>query len=182
MAWLYLGKHKTFAVSALLTVVGCSPTNTLSEETKDLIALCSAGIGLKLDIGLSTELDLFANGGSISSETSNEIRGAIFRGSNLSDAEVERAYSNYLGCIRGEKRQDEYLALLELRRDTVRRELSALGVTPDEIESLTDLMSDHIAATRNKDTVLAHELHRKINFEIARIVDGDSLAPYYQIS
>lgn len=168
-----------FAVSSVL---GCSPTNTLSQESQDLIAMCSAGVGLLLDVSLETELDLFANGGPISAETTEEIKSAISGSANLNDARVTRVFAIYQNCVRAEMRPNDFIKLLESRSNTVLNELAEMGVALEEIESLTQLMASHVTATKNRDTVLAHELLRRINSIISRLLGEFSTAPYYQVA
>lgn len=138
----------------------------ISSETKNLIAQCSAGIGLRLEGALQAEVEKLAVSGSLSASAEQEIRGAIFAGADLSDAETQEAFNSYIDCVTGKKQVAEYVELLELKRERILAKLTKLNVDEVNIAEIDSLIARHIDATKNGNVILAHELHTQINAEI----------------
>lgn len=164
-------RHRTekAAVLACLALASCGPTNVdpIDKNTRNRIAVCSAGIGLDLSSELQAELSEFSLGGTLSAKTRQQIRGTIFNDTSISDIERSAAFDAYLACIRQQTQLDHYIETLESRRQVVLRELLVGGLPNSEVESIADLTSRHITATRTGNYVLASDLYRQITLAIS---------------
>ncbi|MCR8826961.1 hypothetical protein [Pseudosulfitobacter koreensis] len=158
--------------AVILVIGGCdmsAPVDLVDADTRNRIAVCSAGIGLELSADLQAELSEFALSGSLSAAARSEIRGTMFGGADLSDAATAQAFESYIGCIRQETRLFEYIAVLENRRAVLLRELESLGVDDARLDSLARSTSQHIEATRTGNLVLANDLYREITMALIEL-------------
>lgn len=161
------------AVLISLTLAGCIRQDLVDQDTRNRIAVCSAGIGLTLSAGLRAELAAFEKGGTLSAEARQEIRGAIFGDADLGEAATTQAFDGYLACIRQETALIQYIAVLENRRTILLADLQAAGLPEAEVAAFADLTQRHIAATRTGNLVLASDLYRQITLAIAKARQSD---------
>lgn len=151
---------------AAITLCACDPQPPVSGPTIDIVTLCSAGYGVSLSTEIAAEMDAVAIGGSVSAKLKQTLKGLIFAGADLSDANVLSGYDGYLDCVKQRTQRDDFIVALETRRDLILSFLSGRGYTNDDLAELTNLMGQHITATRNGQLQNAHELHNRINFEL----------------
>jgi hypothetical protein len=80
---------------------GCVTNRTeLSSKTQEAIALCGAGLSASVGASLEAKIaEKIAQGGSIKGSLESEIRAAIFKGTDASNANTVSAYDKYLSCI-----------------------------------------------------------------------------------
>ena len=170
---------------AAIGLCACVQEEFVSRDTSDIVAFCSAGYGVTLSTELAAELDAVAMGGSVSAELEQTLKGLIFAGADLSDANVLSGYEGYLDCVQQRKQRDDFIAALETRRDLVLSFLSGRGYSNDDLAELTELVGQHIEATRAGRFQTAHELHNRINFELVALgissAGGEGPVAFYEL-
>lgn len=170
---------------AVISLCACDRPPVVSPPTADIVAICSAGYGVSLSSELKAEVNAVAQGGSISAELEQTLKGQIFAGADLSDANVLSGYQGYLDCVQQRQGRDDFIAALKTRRDLVLSFLSGRGYSNRELAELTGLIEQHIEATQSGQLQTAHDLHNQINFEIIALgissADSDGPVAFYEL-
>ena len=93
------------SIITLLVVAGCAVATertSLPQPITDAIAVCSAGISASQKASLEAAYKLAPKEGSgkLSAGWETNIEGAFFRGVDRTNANVQKEYLDYLGCIK----------------------------------------------------------------------------------
>lgn len=151
-------------LAILLWLSACGdPNSAIDERSRNIIAVCSAGVGIETSASLLAELNELRSGGELSVAAERELRGALFRDFEISSTNSVSVFEKYISCVRGEAATSQFVALLEARKTRILGDLTESGVSPFQIVEISSLMDDHIDATQQGQVTVAHALHVEVN-------------------
>ena len=83
---------------------GCSSPSVVdlrvSDESTNAIAVCSAGLKVKVSAGLKSQLSSILKGdGQISVEAQNEIKGIFLNEAQIRGGDAAKVYEKYIDCV-----------------------------------------------------------------------------------
>lgn len=94
-----------FFVTALLLLAACNsgppmPSQTVSPEIRDRIALCGAGVEVGFSANLEASIgESLQEFGSVQGEALSLLRASFFADADPSDATVAQSFQRYLTCV-----------------------------------------------------------------------------------
>lgn len=168
-----------FAQIALL-LTGCA--STLPADIRSTIAACGAGFGVSL--GASAEIDaaqIITGTTSGTAELRSEFIAGAMSSLDVSEANAVELYSEYVSCIAGDDSRQELFATLDQRVPDLRSAIRDWG-SEDDLSRFNQLYETYRASLSNRQFLLAHETHRKLQTLIAKVavsIPADEKANFF---